>query len=117
MAASPCLCHLALYAEPLPRTLQVYLPGIDGTGLAASRQFPYLVEAFDLRALSIPGSDRTPFADLVRLIMCVAASGLLVTCMLPAWQPSPVANACRGHHLLTYSPQAQGRPRILTTWV
>lgn len=49
---------------------QVYLPGIDGTGLAASRQFPYLVEAFDLRALSVPSHDRTPYPDLVRLIMC-----------------------------------------------
>jgi hypothetical protein len=46
----------------------IYLPGIDGTGLAASRQFPYLVDAFDLHALSIPGTDRTPFEDLVKLI-------------------------------------------------
>ncbi|KAK9908919.1 hypothetical protein WJX75_004666 [Coccomyxa subellipsoidea] len=48
--------------------LMVYLPGIDGTGLAASRQFPYLVDAFDLHALSIPGQDRTPFEGLVKLV-------------------------------------------------
>lgn len=47
--------------------LMVYLPGIDGTGLAASRQFPYLADAFDLHALSIPSQDRTPFETLVRL--------------------------------------------------
>ncbi len=48
----------------------VYLPGIDGTGLAASRQFPFLVDAFELHALSIPGSDRTPFEGLIKLIEC-----------------------------------------------
>lgn len=48
--------------------LMVYLPGIDGTGLAASRQFPYLADAFDLHALSIPGADRTPFEGLIKLI-------------------------------------------------
>ena len=47
--------------------LMVYLPGIDGTGLAASRQFPYLADAFDLHALSIPSQDRTPFEALVKL--------------------------------------------------
>ena len=47
--------------------LMVYLPGIDGTGLAASRQFPYLADAFDLHALSIPSADRTPFEALVKL--------------------------------------------------
>jgi hypothetical protein len=55
-------------AEELP--LMVYLPGIDGTGLAASRQFPFLVDAFDLHCLSIPGSDRTPFPQLISLIEC-----------------------------------------------
>ena len=48
----------------------VYLPGIDGTGLAASRQFPFLVDAFELHALSIPGHDRTPFEGLIKLIEC-----------------------------------------------
>ena len=49
--------------------LLFYLPGIDGTGLAASRQFPSLAREFDLRALSIPGHDRTPFRQLVELTM------------------------------------------------
>ena len=49
--------------------LLFYLPGIDGTGLAASRQFPSLAKEFDLRALSVPGTDRTPFQQLVDLIM------------------------------------------------
>lgn len=46
----------------------LYLPGIDGTGLAASRQFPSLAVDFDLRALSIPGHDRTPFNQLVEIV-------------------------------------------------
>ena len=48
----------------------LYLPGIDGTGLAASRQFPFLVDAFDLHCLSVPSADRTPFPQLISLIEC-----------------------------------------------
>lgn len=58
--------------------LLFYLPGIDGTGLAASRQFPTLATEFDLRALSIPGHDRTPFQELVKLTMCDPFCCLLV---------------------------------------
>ncbi|KAG2499012.1 hypothetical protein HYH03_003198 [Edaphochlamys debaryana] len=50
-------------ADTLP--LLVYLPGIDGTGLAAYRQFPRLSSKFDLRNVFLPPSDRTPFAGLV----------------------------------------------------
>ncbi|KAK9809406.1 hypothetical protein WJX73_003127 [Symbiochloris irregularis] len=57
----------SLAVSELP--LLFYLPGIDGTGLAASRQFPGLAREFDLRALSIPGHDRTPFQDLVKLVI------------------------------------------------
>ena len=49
--------------------MMLYIPGIDGTGLAASRQFPTLAEAFDLRALSIPAEDRSTFQQLVTRIM------------------------------------------------
>ena len=41
--------------------------GIDGTGLAAFKQFPAVVEHFDLRALFVPSADRTPFPELVEL--------------------------------------------------
>lgn len=54
-----------------PRTelpLLLYLPGIDGTGLAASRQFPSLQRSFDLRVLVTPVDDRTPFDRLVSLV-------------------------------------------------
>ena len=34
--------------------LMLYLPGIDGSGLAASRQFPALLQRFDLRTLVTP---------------------------------------------------------------
>lgn len=58
--------------EELP--LMLYIPGIDGTGLAASRQFPGLVKDFDLRAMSIPGNNRTPFEALVRIVRCTQPS-------------------------------------------
>ena len=46
----------------------VYLPGIDGTGLAASRQFPSLLRRFDLLTFVTPPADRTPFAGLVAAV-------------------------------------------------
>lgn len=53
-------------ADHLP--FMLYVPGIDGTGMAASRQFPGLMECFDFRAFSVPVSDRTPFNGLVDII-------------------------------------------------
>lgn len=49
--------------------MQLYLPGIDGTGLAAYRQFPRLQEAFSLITLTVPTEDRTSFEGLVELIV------------------------------------------------
>ena len=49
--------------------LLLYLPGIDGTGLAASRQFPSLLRRFDMRTFVVPPGDRTPFEGLVRSIV------------------------------------------------
>ncbi|KAF6251663.1 alpha/beta-hydrolase [Scenedesmus sp. NREL 46B-D3] len=49
-------------AEELP--LMYYMPGIDGSGLAAYRQFPRLTRAFDLRCLIIPRTDRSSFEEL-----------------------------------------------------
>ena len=48
--------------------LMLYVPGIDGTGMAASRQFPGLMECFDFRAFSVPVADRTPFVGLVDIL-------------------------------------------------
>lgn len=44
--------------------MMFYMPGIDGTGLAAYRQFPRLTRAFDLRCLIIPRTDRSTFEEL-----------------------------------------------------
>jgi hypothetical protein len=61
---SPYLPELRAAA---PDTLPVmfYLPGIDGTGLAAYQQFPRLMAHFDLRCLVISPSDRSPFEELL----------------------------------------------------
>lgn len=48
--------------------LMLYIPGIDGTGMAASRQFPGLMGSFDFRTFSVPLNDRTPFTGLVDII-------------------------------------------------
>lgn len=49
-----------------PFLLQIYLPGIDGTGLAAFRQFPGLASDFALSTFSVPVSDRSSFTELVQ---------------------------------------------------
>ncbi|KAI3428285.1 hypothetical protein D9Q98_006664 [Chlorella vulgaris] len=48
--------------------LMLYLPGIDGSGLAASRQFPSLLQKFDMRTLVTPIQDRTAFPELVKIV-------------------------------------------------
>ena len=66
-------------ADPASLPLLVYLPGIDGSGLAAYRQFPTLVASFDLRCLYIPKEDRLPFEELLALVRvshsCSGAQG------------------------------------------
>eukprot|EP00879_Flechtneria_rotunda_P018765 GHRR01019698.1.p1 GENE.GHRR01019698.1~~GHRR01019698.1.p1 ORF type:complete len:607 (+),score=210.36 GHRR01019698.1:181-2001(+) len=55
--------------EALP--LMFYMPGIDGTGLAAYRQFPRLTRAFDLRCLIVPRTDRSSFKQLVDSVVAL----------------------------------------------
>ncbi|PSC68099.1 Acyltransferase chloroplastic [Micractinium conductrix] len=66
----PGAASLADGAAPVDRQhlpLMLYLPGIDGSGLAAARQFPSLLRSFDLRTLVTPPLDRTPFEGLVQI--------------------------------------------------
>ena len=57
----------ALKRDALP--LMIYLPGIDGTGLAAARQFPSLLRNFDLVTLITPSADRTKFETLTNMVV------------------------------------------------
>jgi hypothetical protein len=78
--ARPAGAPAAHIAPPLPRPTPPHAacapthalgprpfrpPGIDGTGLAAHRQFPSLTESFDLRCLVIPPADRSSFEQLL----------------------------------------------------
>lgn len=51
----------------------IYLPGIDGSGMAASRQFPGLLQKFDLRTLVTPPAVRRRCAAAAPLLCCAAA--------------------------------------------
>ena len=58
--------------EPLSaaKPLLLFLPGIDGTGLAGvSAQWPRLAPLFDIRALKITTSDRSTFDDLLSVVV------------------------------------------------
>jgi len=46
----------------------IYLPGIDGTGLAAYKQFPALCRNFQFEALTMPPHDRTWFPGLLEQV-------------------------------------------------
>jgi len=46
-----------------------YLPGIDGTGVAAQQQLGKLAMKFNLWSLTIPVADRTPLTGLVDLVV------------------------------------------------
>jgi hypothetical protein len=59
-----------------------YMPGIDGTGLAAYRQFPSLGQQFDLRCLVVPAADRTPFEELADMVAVSGALPLLLLLLL-----------------------------------
>jgi hypothetical protein len=63
-----------------------YMPGIDGSGLAAYRQFPRLTRAFDLRCLIIPRTDRSSFEELVDTVAVSSSSS--VVCHACHAQPS-----------------------------
>ncbi|XP_004295931.1 PREDICTED: acyltransferase-like protein At3g26840, chloroplastic-like [Fragaria vesca subsp. vesca] len=55
--------------QPLPGSpLLLFLPGIDGTGLGLIMHHQKLGEIFEVLCLHIPPKDRTPFADLVKLV-------------------------------------------------
>eukprot|EP00854_Cymbomonas_tetramitiformis_P023582 gene23582-28562_t len=49
--------------------LLIFLPGIDGTGINCFNQFPALSDNFDLRSFSIPVLDRTPFNEVVDIVV------------------------------------------------
>ena len=51
-----------------PRPLMLYVPGLDGTGFAASSQFDSLSRYFNLVALNIPVNDRSSYAQLVDIV-------------------------------------------------
>ena len=56
----------ARLASELP--LLFFLPGIDGVGLAAARQWPKLAPLFDLRVMAVPADDRTSLDGLVEIV-------------------------------------------------
>eukprot|EP01023_Acetabularia_acetabulum_P044135 TRINITY_DN4423_c0_g2_i4.p1 TRINITY_DN4423_c0_g2~~TRINITY_DN4423_c0_g2_i4.p1 ORF type:complete len:692 (-),score=84.31 TRINITY_DN4423_c0_g2_i4:337-2412(-) len=60
----PWMCYEN--AQELP--VMIFLPGIDGTGFGAFRQFCRLAQIFNLSILLTPTSDRTCFQDLIAIV-------------------------------------------------
>ena len=50
------------------KPVMVYLPGIDGTGLAAAKQFPMLMKHFNLVTFVTPPGDRTSYEGLLQIL-------------------------------------------------
>ena len=66
--ATPALASARSASSQKMKPLILYLPGIDGTGMAASSQFKRLALVFDVICFSVPSKDRTPFDALVDCI-------------------------------------------------
>lgn len=66
-------CPLPPANVPRPRPAQLpllfFLTGLDGSGLAAWRSFAGLTADFDVRLLTVPVDDRTPFDGLVDVVV------------------------------------------------
>lgn len=94
-------------ADTLP--MMLYMPGIDGTGLAAYRQFPRLTRAFDLRCLIIPRTDRSTFdelTDYVAVSTQVAQQGAVSFAAVASFKKQLSAYLLRPCSLLAPSPEA-----------
>eukprot|EP00966_Prymnesium_polylepis_P068697 1595831-Prymnesium_polylepis.1 len=50
------------------RPVLLYLPGIEGSALSLSKQTERLSAVFDVRWLTVPLDDRTPFEELVEIV-------------------------------------------------
>ena len=50
------------------RPLLVFVPGLDGTGFAASRQFQSLSELYAVQCLTIPSDDRSSARELAEAV-------------------------------------------------
>jgi len=68
---------------PLPLPLMFYLPGLDGSGLAASNQFAPLSRAFELRCLAVPPADRMSFDELAAHVSALVAADVARDCPPP----------------------------------
>ena len=58
----------AVGRDPETKPRMVYVPGLDGTGFAASAQFERLQEDFELSCLNVPVGDRSGFDELVQIV-------------------------------------------------
>jgi len=58
----------AVGRDPETKPRMVYVPGLDGTGFAASAQFERLREDFELSCLNVPVGDRSGFDELVQIV-------------------------------------------------
>ena len=54
--------------EAMERPVLLYLPGIEGTGYSLSRQTEELSSDFNVKWLTVPADDRTPFDSLVQFV-------------------------------------------------
>ena len=68
MFFSPSASDLTLTPPDVDKPLMLYVPGLDGTGFAASTQFERLERSFDLKVMHVQPTDRSDFGTLVDTI-------------------------------------------------
>jgi hypothetical protein len=83
----------AFTASNLDGPLLIFFPGMDGTNLSLKNQLDNLKSVFNLRCLSVPPEDRTPWPLLVRDVLTLidaeqtrnGPSISVVNLLAPAW--------------------------------
>jgi pimeloyl-ACP methyl ester carboxylesterase len=68
----------AARGDPATLPILFFLTGLDGAGLAAWRAFDSLAARFDVRVLTVPAADRTPFGGLVELVVDAVVAEVVV---------------------------------------
>jgi len=113
MAAPPTITFTHLSSAPdgpdgEPAPLLLYLPGIDGSGLAGGSQWGRLYSELSIAALSLSPQDRSTYKDLVgaicdhiaaldpprRVLLCGESTGSVLALGAALAEPSLVTALC-----------------------
>ncbi|MBW4657315.1 MAG: alpha/beta hydrolase [Drouetiella hepatica Uher 2000/2452] len=93
--------------------LFIYLPGMDGTGQLLSRQLAGLEQAFDIRCLTLPPSDLTPWDQLTSQVVRLIEAELEHGAQQPVYLCAESFGGCLALKVMERSPHLFDRLILL----